>query len=101
MPKEIPGEVVEAVVKMATENPSYGYKRIAVMCRWADKAVADREAYVVMRDHRLLQKPQSVQPNCIRPHGSSSCCRSSPTICGRWMSPTSISPAMVGGTRSR
>jgi putative transposase len=57
-PKEIPGEVVEAVVKMATDNPWYGYKRIAVMCRRADKAVADREAYVVMRDHRLLQKPR-------------------------------------------
>ena len=50
-PKKIPGEVVEAVVKMATDNPWYGYKRIAVMCRRADKAVADREAYVVMRDH--------------------------------------------------
>ena len=28
------------------------------MCSRADKAVADREAYVVMRDHRLLQKPR-------------------------------------------
>ena len=51
-------EVVEAVVKMATDNPWYGYKRIAVMCRRADKAVKDREAYVVMRDHSLLQKPR-------------------------------------------
>jgi transposase InsO family protein len=43
---------------MATENPWYGYKRIAVMCRRAGHAVKDREAYVVMRDHRLLQKPR-------------------------------------------
>jgi transposase InsO family protein len=43
---------------MATENPWYGYKRIAVMCRRAGHLVKDREAYVVMRDHRLLQKPR-------------------------------------------
>jgi hypothetical protein len=43
-PKAIPGEVVEAVVTMATDNPWYGYKRIAVMCRRAGKAVTDREA---------------------------------------------------------
>jgi putative transposase len=43
---------------MATENPWYGYKRIAVMCRRAGHAVKDREGYIVMRDHRLLQKPR-------------------------------------------
>jgi putative transposase len=43
---------------MATENPWYGYKRIAVMCRRAGYAVKNREAYIVMRDHRLLQKPR-------------------------------------------
>ena len=41
---------------MATANPWYGYKRIAVMCRRAGQAVKDREAYVVMKDHGLLQK---------------------------------------------
>ena len=41
---------------MATANPWYGYKRIAVMCRRAGQAVKDREAYVVMQDHGLLQK---------------------------------------------
>ena len=45
------------MVTMATQNPWYGYKRIAVMCRRAGHAVKDREAYIVMRDHRLLQKP--------------------------------------------
>jgi len=55
-PKAIADEVVVAVVTMATENPWYGYKRIAVMCRRAGQAVKDREAYVVMRDHSLLHK---------------------------------------------
>jgi hypothetical protein len=50
----IADEVVEAVVTMATANPWYGYKRIAVMCRRAGQAVKDREAYVVMKDHGLL-----------------------------------------------
>ena len=56
--RPIADEVVQAVVEMATANPWYGYKRIAVMCRRAGQAVKDREAYVVMRDHGLLQKPQ-------------------------------------------
>jgi hypothetical protein len=54
VPKTILDEVVEAVVTMATDNPWYGYKRIAVMCRRAGETVTDREAYVVMRNHRLL-----------------------------------------------
>jgi hypothetical protein len=58
-PKPTPEEVVRAVVKMATDNPWYGYKRIAVMCRRAGNAVKNREAYVVMRDHRLLQRPKA------------------------------------------
>ena len=33
--RPIADEVVEAVVAMATTNPWYGYKRIAVMCRRA------------------------------------------------------------------
>ena len=32
-PRTIADEVVQAVVAMATANPWYGYKRIAVMCR--------------------------------------------------------------------
>jgi hypothetical protein len=52
----IADEVVVAVVEMATANPWYGYKRIAVMCRRAGQAVKDREAYMVMKDHGLLQK---------------------------------------------
>lgn len=57
-PKPIPDEVVQAVVAMATANPWYGYKRIAVMCRRAGQTVKDRQAYVVMKDHGLLHKPK-------------------------------------------
>jgi putative transposase len=49
-------EVIRAVVEMASANPWYGYKRIAIMCRRAGQVVKDREAYVVMKDHGLLQK---------------------------------------------
>jgi putative transposase len=57
-PKAIRLEVIEAVVKMATENPWYGYQRIAVMCRREGEAVSDRDAYRVMRQYDLLHKPR-------------------------------------------
>ncbi len=56
-PQAIPDDVVQAVVQMATDNPWYGYKRIAVMCRRAGQSVKDRQAYRVMREHKLLQRP--------------------------------------------
>jgi hypothetical protein len=43
---------------MATDNPWYGYQRIAVMCRRLPRMVKDLEAYCVMREHHLLQRPQ-------------------------------------------
>ena len=55
-PRVIPEEVIQAVVRMATANPWYGYQRIAVMCRREDAPVKDRQAYRVMKDHDLLQK---------------------------------------------
>jgi transposase InsO family protein len=61
-PKPIPDNVVQAVVTMATDNPWYGYKRIAVMCRRAAQAVKDRAAYIIMRQHRLLQKRRPRAP---------------------------------------
>ena len=60
-PQTIPDEVIEAVVTMATENPWYGYKRIAVMCRREGAVVTDRQAYRVMKDHGLLQKKRTRQ----------------------------------------
>lgn len=61
-PQPIPEEVVRAVVDMATSNPWYGYKRIAVMCRREQKPVKDRQAYRVMRDHGLLRKRRPRKP---------------------------------------
>jgi putative transposase len=55
-PKPIPQEIIDAVVKMATDNPWYGYQRIAVMCRRETEPVTDRQAYRVMQIHDLLQK---------------------------------------------
>ena len=49
---------MQGVVTMAIENPWYGYKKIAVMCRRASQEVKDRDAYNVMRDHGLLHKPR-------------------------------------------
>jgi putative transposase len=62
-PKPIPDDVVQAVVTMATTNPWYGYKRIAVMCRRSAPAsgypaVKDRQAYAVMKARGLLHKPK-------------------------------------------
>lgn len=57
--KALPDEVVSAVVRMATANPWYGYKRIAVMCRRAGQAVKDRQAYAVMKAHDLLRRRRS------------------------------------------
>ncbi len=61
-PRPMPDEVIHAVVNMATTNPWYGYHRIAVMCRRDDSAVNDRQAYVVMKDHGLLQKRRRRAP---------------------------------------
>jgi transposase InsO family protein len=55
-PKPVPEEVEQAVVEMAQDNPWYGYKRIAVMCRREEVAVTDRQSYQVMQRQRLLQK---------------------------------------------
>ena len=57
VPKPIPDEVVRSVVKMATVNPWYGYKKIAIMCRRASQQVKNRQAYQVMKAFDLLRKP--------------------------------------------
>jgi transposase InsO family protein len=56
-PRPIPDEVVRWVRWMATANPWYGYKRIAVMCRRAGQDVTNRQAYQVMKAFDLLHKP--------------------------------------------
>jgi transposase InsO family protein len=50
--------VVKWVVEMATNNPWYGYKKIAVLCRRAQQPVKNREAYRVMKKEGLLRKRQ-------------------------------------------
>jgi hypothetical protein len=77
-------EVVQAVVTMATANPWYGYKRIAVMCRRAGNRVKDREAYVVMKDHGLLQRRKTRRAEIYQAASCSSCCPRGRTTCGRW-----------------
>ena len=62
VPVKIPLEVVNAVLKMAEENPWYGYKRIAVMCRRTEVNVTNRQAYRVMRKNGLLQKRLKAKP---------------------------------------
>ena len=59
VPQPIPDEVLTAVVQMATDNPWYGYRRIAVMCRREGSKVTDRQAYRVMKDHGLLQQKRT------------------------------------------
>lgn len=58
-PRAVPAEIEQAVVAMATANPWYGYKRIAVMCRRAGQVVTNRQCYAVMKRHGLLQKPRA------------------------------------------
>lgn len=41
---------------MAKNNPWYGYKRIAIMCRRWSEPVSDRQCYLVMKRHNLLQQ---------------------------------------------
>ena len=61
-PRPIPDAVQRAVLKMATANPWYGDRRIAVMCRRDGCAVKDRQAYAVMKEHGLLQKRRPRAP---------------------------------------
>ena len=57
----IPAGVEDVVLKTAKDNPWYGYKRIAVLCRRAKQVVTDRQAYVVMRRAGLLQERRRVR----------------------------------------
>jgi putative transposase len=55
-PQPVPPAIESVVVAMATANPWYGYKRIAVMCRRAGQKVTNRQCYRVMKAHGLLQR---------------------------------------------
>ncbi|QDU89395.1 Integrase core domain protein [Pirellulimonas nuda] len=58
-PQAIPTQIVQGVVAMATGNPWYGAKRIAVMRRRGGLAVTDRQAYRVMKVHKLLRQKRT------------------------------------------
>lgn len=58
-PALIPGHIEELVVQTATDNPWYGYRKIAIISRWVDDAVTDRQTYRVMAAEGLLQKKRS------------------------------------------
>lgn len=54
--RSIPASIESGVVTMATTNPWYGYKRIAVMCRRTGLTITNRQCYRLMKAHGLLQK---------------------------------------------
>ena len=98
-PKPIPEEIVTAVVEMATDNPWYGYKRIAVMCRRAGHAVKNRQAYRVMRDHDLLQKRQPRAPELYQAAKLYELLPERPNDLCKWMSLTFTFLVTAGTTR--
>lgn len=61
-PKVVAPELEQAIVQMATNNPWYGYQRIAVMCRRSGTRVNNREVYQIMRAHKLLHRPRPRVP---------------------------------------
>jgi len=62
VPLTVPRDIAAAVVKMAEDNPWYGYKRIAVMCRRDEVAVTNRQAYRVMKKNGLLHDRKKAKP---------------------------------------
>jgi putative transposase len=62
IPLTVDAETGAAVFRMAEENPWYGYKKIAVMCRREEIAVTDRQVYRVMKKNGLLQNRPKTKP---------------------------------------
>jgi transposase InsO family protein len=54
-PKPIPEEIEELIVANAMRYPWWGYRKIAIVCRRTDKKVKDKQAYRVMKKHKLLR----------------------------------------------
>ena len=55
----VPKEHAQAIEAMARDNPWYGYKRIAVMCRrHKGLAVTDRQVWRVFKTKGLFHKPK-------------------------------------------
>jgi transposase InsO family protein len=62
VPLTVPVEIAAAVIRMAEENPWYGYKKMAVICRRAGIEVTDRQTYRVMKKNDLLQQRLKAKP---------------------------------------
>ncbi len=62
VPLTVPVEIAAGIIQMAEENPWYGYKRIAVMCRRAEMDVSNRQAYRIMKKNGLLQRRNKFKP---------------------------------------
>jgi transposase InsO family protein len=55
-PYLIPDYLFSLIVKKAEENPWYGYRKIAIICRWENSSITDRQVYRVMKENNLLHK---------------------------------------------
>ncbi len=62
VPLTVPAENVAAIISMAEDNPWYGYKKIAVMCRRSEVDVSNRQVFRVMKKNGLLQKRSKTKP---------------------------------------
>ena len=62
VPLTVDSETAAGIVKIAEENPWYGYKKIAVMCRRAELSVTERQAYRVMQKNGLLHNRPKTRP---------------------------------------
>jgi len=56
---EVPDTIAQLVKQTAQDNPWYGYHKIAIMCRWINAMVKDRQVYRVMAAEKLLQNKRS------------------------------------------
>ncbi len=61
-PRPIPEAIEALVLATAETNPWYGYKKIAIICRWSNPEVTNRQAYKVMKRHRLLHVRRPRKP---------------------------------------
>lgn len=54
--RKVPEAIETFVLQMAESCPWYGYKKIAVICRWFESGITNRQVYKVMKKHNLLHK---------------------------------------------
>jgi hypothetical protein len=62
----VPGEVVEVVLRLARENPRWGYARIVGECRKLDLVVSATSVRRILRRHRLGPAPRRGGPGWVQ-----------------------------------